>query len=321
MEKSQRVAIDDVESDWRELSTGVPQGSVLGLLFNLYINDMCNSCPRLKFIHYADDTTIFVSGADLPYLARSVNTDLELLSTWLKNNKLKLNTDKSHYMVVSNLENMTYPSLNIDSVEIASVDTVKFLGIHIDRGFRFKEHVNSVANKMAKSIGIVRKASYYLPVEVIMKLYWSLIYPHMTYGITVWGNCSVTGVNRIFSLQNKFFRLISGASSHGLRVANGVLNFPDCFKYFVLIKFYQCYIMNNHEYFKDIFFNNIPNHSHVTRFSTSLNVLLPKCRLAVSRRNFLFRSIDYWNQLPLEIKTSSSFPKFKRKLKEHLLNS
>ena len=70
----QYVNINDHESDMANVVCGVPQGSILGpKLFILYINDICNTSSLLKFILFADDTTIFWSGRDLTELSRHMS--------------------------------------------------------------------------------------------------------------------------------------------------------------------------------------------------------------------------------------------------------
>ena len=59
------------------------------------MNDMCNLSKFLYTIMYADNTCVLLNGKDLNNLIQSMNTDLDLLSTWLKSNKLSLNTHKT----------------------------------------------------------------------------------------------------------------------------------------------------------------------------------------------------------------------------------
>jgi len=79
---------------------GVPQGSVLGpKLFLLYINDIVNVSTSLKFILFADDTTILCSGETLHELNQIMNLELEKLKHWFSANKLTLNLKKTSYML------------------------------------------------------------------------------------------------------------------------------------------------------------------------------------------------------------------------------
>ena len=101
----QYVEIDDTASDKRVITTGVPQGSILGpLLFLIYMNDISYTSQLFKFILCADDTTLFSSiGYSLPTYTSNVdlllNNELIYICDWLIINKFSLNISKTKYMV------------------------------------------------------------------------------------------------------------------------------------------------------------------------------------------------------------------------------
>ena len=101
--RSQYVSINGINSNSRNLSYGVPQGSILGpLLFLIYINDFTKSSEELSFILFADDSNIFCSHSNLNYLVNKVNIELKSVANWLNVNKLSLNIAKTNFMLFSN---------------------------------------------------------------------------------------------------------------------------------------------------------------------------------------------------------------------------
>jgi len=97
--RKQKVKINGNLSEWEDILTGVPQGSILGpLLFNIYMCDLFYIIENQEFASYADDNTPFVTGKTL----EEVKTNLEIISkkffTWLSNNQMKGNPDKCHLL-------------------------------------------------------------------------------------------------------------------------------------------------------------------------------------------------------------------------------
>ena len=97
--RQQYVIFNDSKSYTKDLSCGVPQRSVLGLLlFIIYINDMQNCLMTSHAILFADDITLVASSRDPMQLYHDMNLDLDRLCNWFRSNKLSLNTSKTHYM-------------------------------------------------------------------------------------------------------------------------------------------------------------------------------------------------------------------------------
>ena len=96
--RHQAVKINNTIS--REITCGVPQGSVLGpLLFLLYINDIYRSSTQLSFHLVADDTAIYYSHHNIHVLQENKNRELKSVSIWLNANKLSLNVSKSSFIL------------------------------------------------------------------------------------------------------------------------------------------------------------------------------------------------------------------------------
>ncbi len=97
----QQTKVNGCLSDVRQMSHGVPQGSILGpLLFIIYINDLSNYLSETKTSLYADDTAIYCSGSSVVDNVLSLRIDLSTVTEWLRANKLTLNTSKTKYMFI-----------------------------------------------------------------------------------------------------------------------------------------------------------------------------------------------------------------------------
>jgi Reverse transcriptase (RNA-dependent DNA polymerase) len=130
-----------VRSTPRQISSGVPQGSILSpLLFSLFINDRYLSLRDSKFHFYADDLQIYLSGrrGDLSGFAARVNSELAVILNWFQINGLLLNPRKSQAMLIINRNsprNSTQLMLGAEPIDWSS--SVKDLGIFVDSRMNF----------------------------------------------------------------------------------------------------------------------------------------------------------------------------------------
>ena len=98
--RHQFVSFNGHFSDYKVMTCGVPQGSVLGpLLFLIYINDLPNISQNLKFYLFADDTNIYYEAPNLSDLQITLNDELKKLSEWLRVNRLSLNVSKTNFVI------------------------------------------------------------------------------------------------------------------------------------------------------------------------------------------------------------------------------
>ena len=134
--RSQFVSYDGRQSEIQSITCGVPQGSILSpLLFIIYMNDICNVSELLFTVLYADDTCVVINGKDMLSIIPILNHELHMLSTWLKANKLSLNTDKTYYMIFHRarikLPDTDYPII-MNNSSLSNIKNHKYLGVILD---------------------------------------------------------------------------------------------------------------------------------------------------------------------------------------------
>ena len=317
--RKQYVSIDDSFSPLSDVRLGVPQGSVLGpLLFLVYINDMYTSCPQLRLVHFADDTTAFATNKCDTRLNQILNSELQSIVTWLRCNRLSLNISKTSYMAFGPSSHNTDLGLSINGIMIDQVTQFKFLGIVIDSNLNFKHQIDVVLAKINSFCGVIRRSNT-VPVPVLKTMYFSLAWSHLSYGLLAWGKCSITSINRIERAQNRVIRLIFGSSDDEVYHTNRILKFRDAYEFYCTLKLYR--IVNfpqQNSYFHTRISNYQIDHTHLTRFASNGNLTAPLFFRSRCFGSFLYSSVHFWNELPPSLRSIENDRKFKCALRNHL---
>ena len=137
--RHQRVKVNSTFSDWKEVKSGVSQGSVLRpLFFNVFV--ICS---------YADDTTIFACHPTLETIIRRLGTDSNLLAKWFSDNYLKLNDDKCYLMIFS--DKYSKATVTIRNSTINQNEYEKLLGVNFDKKLSSESMLKICAKRPTKN--------------------------------------------------------------------------------------------------------------------------------------------------------------------------
>ena len=169
------------------------------------------SSKVFQFYLFADDTNILYADKNLNSLETVVNKELMLVCEWLNSNKLTLNLSKTNYVIFRPYQKKQSYQVSLkvfdnntnDFIEIESKEFVKYLGVIIDRNLTWKYHIDNIAYKISKAIGIVARLRHFVPLSTLKSIYRCLIQPYTTYGIVVWGNTSEKYLDKILKLQKR----------------------------------------------------------------------------------------------------------------------
>ena len=202
--RKQYVVYNNHESDITEIKAGVPQGSILGpLFFSILINDLINISSKLRFLMYADDTTIYFNLENFTQqnLNNEINSEIKKINTWLKVNRLSLNLQTKLMIFHRKQKHIQNINIIINGMHIERVESFNFLCITLTETLCWDNHVNFVKMKISKVIGILYRLKNVFSGKTLKTLYTSLIASYLNYGLLLWGVKS----HKVEIMQKKTF--------------------------------------------------------------------------------------------------------------------
>ena len=309
------VDVNNSISSVRTLNIGLPQGSVSSpYLFSIYVNDMHRCSDRLSFVHFADDTTVFMSGDCIEELCLDISVELGKVSEWLRANRLSLNIDKTSFILFTHAHiERNYVSVSVGNHIIDQVNDIRFLGIQLDSRLNFNEQVNKLCKKLARVVGMMRKLRNLVPPHVTKSIYYSLFQSLLSYCIVIFGGCGKTN-------RDKLSKIVDRAQSLLHESVQLPMSYDNLYLYHLLTQFHKYLTGPISSRFQNRINDHIPRHTYPTRHITNSNLMLPSVNKTTSKNQFFFNAIKHWNKLPGDIKLINERDKFKKTLKSWLKN-
>lgn len=277
--RSQCVTFNNNISDFKSISRGVPQGSVLGpLLFVIYINDLCYHMLPDGCILFADDTTLSCSGINKENTLQLAKNNVLKAESWFTINNLKLNKDKTQSVIFSS----GVPHDN---------ESVKLLGITLDSSLKWTNHIDDLCKKLSSQVYLMRQLRKLFDNDTLLNAYYGVVHSSLIYGVILWGNSS-TAI-RVFRLQKKVIRIIAkvGPTEHckPLFKKFKIMPLPSIYIFYSLLEIHSNYCRYN---------TNSSFHNYPTRSANLIRI--PRFRLQRSSHNSL--DVNLYNKLPQQIK-------------------
>lgn len=315
-DRVQYVKIGQSISSPMKVRYGVPQGTVLGpVLFIIYLNNLLNLPSTGEMVSFADDTAILYSAETWDELKVKAEADLENIKNWFDYNILTLNCNKTKYLpfcsYASGLPNMG--SLNINQNNcVEEGDSVKYLGIIIDKHLRWDLQIKHASSKVRYLLGTFKYLKKFLNKEHLKIVYQSLVEPHFSYGIIGWGGLTKTHVTKLEILQKRFLKIIFNKNytypSNLLFSESKTLDIRQLYSLIVLV-----HLQKN----KDLIEYN--DHNYGTRHKNTITKK-PLRNKKIGQRCYTHLGYLLYDQIPDELKNINTTILFRKKVKKWLLD-
>lgn len=304
--RRQRVIQGEILSDWVEIFSGVPQGSVIGpLLFVLYINDLPKGIENVVKL-YADDTKIF-SQTVLEISAAKLQSDLDLILKWTQDWLLLFNTSKCVVMHYGH-KNKKFPYF-INGKLLATSETERDLGVIFNTNLKWKNQVIEATNKANQMLGRIRKSFARFDCKLLRSLYLTFVRPLLEFAVPVWSPILKSDCENVERIQRRATKFVSSIRNKPYESRLKALNIPNLVerrKRGDLIQLYK-FMHGIESVEKSNNFNVTKNQGrgHCLKYHKEISRLQ-------HRDNFFFnRTANIWNSLPNELVEAPNVNSFK----------
>ena len=315
----QTVICKGATSPSSPVTSGVPQGSVLGpLLFLTYINDLPNGLTSTVKL-FADDTLLYgvvVDDSDCDNL----QDDLNKLEIWQHEWQMQFNPSKCNIICISNKQRPPQRTYFFCGSKLEQVDSASYLGITVNSKLKWSEHISSISSKASRSLGLIKRNLWNCPRKVRETAYTSIVRPKLEYASASRDPHFKKDISVLERVQRKAARFClqnfnkTASVTHMLSDLNWDTLETRRKKNRLTLMYklsHNLVDINTEEHL-------IPNSEKRTHNSHAFKYRMPKVSKDVFKFSFFPRSITEWNSLPADLVNCQSLSDFKLNLGKHL---
>ena len=300
--RRQRVTVLGATSNSLPISSGVPQGSILGpVLFLLYVNDLPDSVSTSQVAMFADDTKLF-STIKCQNDAVLLQNDLRYLEYWSSKSGLMFNELKCKQQQITRKIKPITTTYMLNDQQLGTTDTERDLGICVSSNLTWTTQVRQQVSKASKLLGYIRRNTMFVTdISPRRTLYLALVRSHFGYCSQIWAPQNIDLINMLERTQRRATKYILN------------LPFSTDIDYRTRLRSLQLLPVSSwHEYLDlTLFFkithgfveSSAPPVIQVTHRATrsssnnSIKYVIRKCKTTTYQQSFFVRTCRIWNRL------------------------
>ncbi len=325
--RGQFVEYNGQRSDIINVTSGVPQGSILGpTLFLIYINDLLQSLPTNQCLAYADDLSIFHSGDTQAGAATELQQMLNHIYAWSARNGLSLNPLKCFSMVIPpsrRQQNSIHSTpLSVNNTPLLQATSLTILGVIFTSDLNWNNQASAVAKKVNGKLRTLFRFGHSLNSRTRLHLFKSFIRPHITFCLPVWGNGSKTATTMLDGTLLRAKQIIMNSKSVEL--------YSSDWKPLSLAPFAKLLWLANVTMMHQLLYSDTPVSTQLTELNCgTLNVstrasqarkLSAPLSQTSCKNSFQFNAHKDWNSLSNNITSTTDFNKFYKSATRHIFS-
>lgn len=285
-------------------------------MYSLYVLNLKCANLEARYFTFADDTVLLYNGTDEGTLNYQINNDLNTYLKWLFSNKLKINIDKTKYIIFKQKNKLINDlQININGIPLDKVSSIKYLGLIVDENLNWSPHMTKISEKISSMLSALYKCRNYLSKKSKFNIYNAFFLTHFRYLLPVWGMCGESTFNKAQILQNKIIKILFNYdwrtstniiySELNLNRLHEILKMEQCKMVYKVLHGHQKCNVNI------IFYYDV--HTYQTRAHNNIYQIYTRTNIGLT--NPITDAIKVYNTLPTSLKDVNNYNRFVKKLK------
>jgi ribonucleases P/MRP protein subunit RPP40 len=321
--RKQRVLLNGQHSEWLDVISGVPQGSVLGpLLFLIFIDDLDNFSPMISILSkFADDTKLghpVINEEDKNILQNQLNQLCEWTEQW----GMQFNVSKCKVMHIGS-KNQSF-DYTMNGENLSKVTSEKDVGITFESTLKPGLYCKEAARIAKGILNQISRSFHFRDKKVFLDLYKRYVRVHLEFATPVWSPWQTGDINILEKVQQKAVSMIAGlqGSDYEAKLKElKLLSLVNRRNRADMIQLFK--IVNNIDSVEAATWFQVvnitrPNTRAINHNNGVINFHIPVKRTEISKNFFSVRAAIYWNNLPDNVKQAQTLPVFKKRLDKYL---